>query len=184
MRGFSLIELLVAAFVIVLLTGVVSLNVGRGGADISLDAEARHLSELLSFASSEAGMSASDHGLLLNSAPSANPRRYEGHWLRRVDQGWVTPRTSTDVFADLRLAEGYELRLSLEGQPDIELAPYDPDLKQPPQVVAWAGGEMTPGALEWLDNQTGEVLYRLEWDLLGRMVLMPKGSELDDRNGG
>ena len=43
---------------------------------------------------------------------------------------------------------------------------------------------MTPGALEWLDNQTGEVLYRLEWDLLGRMVLMPKGSELDDRNGG
>ena len=75
MRGFSLIELLVAVFVIVLLTGVVSLNVGRGGADISLDAEARHLSELLSFASSEAGMSASDHGLLLNSAPSANPRR-------------------------------------------------------------------------------------------------------------
>ena len=36
---------------------------------------------------------------------------------------------------------------------------------------------MTRG-LEWLDNQTGEVLYRLEWDLLGRMVLMPKGSEL------
>lgn len=184
MRGFSLIELLVAVFVIVLLTGVVSLNVGRGGADISLDAEARHLSELLSFASSEAGMSASDHGLLLNYAPSASPRSYEGHWLRRVDQGWVTPRTSTGVFADLRLAEGYELRLSLEGQSDIELAPYDNDLKQPPQVIAWAGGEMTPGALEWLDSQTGEVLYRLEWDLLGRMVLMPKGSELDTRNGG
>ena len=31
--GFSLIELLVAVFVIVLLTGVVSLNVGRGGAE-------------------------------------------------------------------------------------------------------------------------------------------------------
>ena len=35
-RGFSLIELLVAVFVIVLLTGVVSLNVGRGGAELEL----------------------------------------------------------------------------------------------------------------------------------------------------
>ena len=33
---FSLIELLVAVFVIVLLTGVVSLNVGRGGAELEL----------------------------------------------------------------------------------------------------------------------------------------------------
>jgi len=41
--------------------------------------------------------------------------------------------------------------------------------------VTWAGGEMTPGALEWLDTRTGELLYRLEWDLLGRMTLMPKG---------
>ena len=42
-RGFSLIELLVAVFVIVLLTGVVSLNVGRGGAELELEGEVRHL---------------------------------------------------------------------------------------------------------------------------------------------
>ena len=35
-RGFSLIELLVAVFVIVLLTGVVSLNVGRAARSWSL----------------------------------------------------------------------------------------------------------------------------------------------------
>ena len=40
-RGFSLIELLVAVFVIVLLTGVVSLNVGRGGAELELEREIR-----------------------------------------------------------------------------------------------------------------------------------------------
>ena len=98
-----------------------SLNVGRGGADIS---SMQRPGTCQSFCPLpvQSGMAASDHGLLLNSAPSANPRRYEGHWLRRVDQGWVTPRTSTDVFADLHPAEGYELRLSLEGQPDIELA--------------------------------------------------------------
>ena len=34
---------------------------------------------------------------------------------------------------------------------------------------------MTPGALEWIDQKTGERLYRLEWDLLGRMTLLPRG---------
>ena len=64
-RGFSLIELLVAVFVIVLLTGVVSLNVGRGGAELELESEVRHLSGLLAFSSAEAGMSAADHGLFI-----------------------------------------------------------------------------------------------------------------------
>ena len=54
-RGFSLIELLVAVFVIVLLTGVVSLNVGRGGAELELESKVRHLAGLLAFASAEAG---------------------------------------------------------------------------------------------------------------------------------
>lgn len=180
MRGFSLIELLVAVFVIVLLTGIVSLNVGRGGADVSLEAEVRHLSDLLSYASTEAGMSATDHGLLLHYDPSIRPSRYQGQWLRRFDQGWAAPRTSAEVFGNVILAEGYELRLSLEGQPDVELTSYDPDLKQPPQVIAWAGGEITPGSLEWVDWQTGDVLYRLEWDLLGRMTLMLKGIQEDD----
>ena len=34
---------------------------------------------------------------------------------------------------------------------------------------------MTPGSLEWLDSRTGELLYRLEWDLLGRMTLITRG---------
>ena len=66
LRGFSFIELLVAIFVIVLLTGVVSLNVGRGGADLQLDGEVRYLANLLSFSGTEAGLSAADHGLLLS----------------------------------------------------------------------------------------------------------------------
>ena len=73
MRGFSLIELLVAVFVIVLLTGVVSLNVGRGGADVSLEGEVRHLADLLSYTSMEAGMSATDHGLALRRTAFTRP---------------------------------------------------------------------------------------------------------------
>jgi hypothetical protein len=100
---------------------------------------------------------------------------YKGVWLKRFDQGWVSPRQGAEIFAPLALGDGYELRLILEGQPEAELLPYERDLKLSPQIVTWAGGEVTPGALEWLDTRTGELLYRLEWDLLGRMTLMPKG---------
>ena len=94
-RGFSLIELLVAVFVIVLLTGVVSLNVGRGGAALELESEVRHLSGLLAFASAEAGLSAADHGLFIARDSDIGSLGYEGIWLRRFDQGWTAPRASS-----------------------------------------------------------------------------------------
>ena len=174
-RGFSLIELLVAVFVIVLLTGVVSLNVGRGGAELELESEVLHLAALLAFSSAEASLSAADHGLFIAQESDVEAPGYEGIWLRRFDQGWAAPRGSAEVFEPLAFSTGYELRLDLTGQPEVELLSYDPDLNPSPQIVAWAGGEMTPGSLEWLDRRTGELLYRLEWDLLGRMTLMPRG---------
>ena len=75
---------------------------------------------------------------------------------------------------------GYELRLELDGQPDVDIMPYDPELNPTPQIVVWAGGEITPGSLEWWDARTGDLLYRLEWDLLGRMTLMPNGRAADE----
>ncbi len=174
-RGFSFIELLVAVFIIVLLTGVVTLGVGRGGSDLRLGEEVRYVANLLSLASTEAGLSASDHGLFIGLALEDGVDRYQGVWLQRFDQGWATPRVSAEIFGPLWFDEHVELRLTLDGQPDIEIEEYEPELNPPPQIVAWAGGEMTPGALEWIDQKTGERLYRLEWDLLGRMTLLPRG---------
>jgi general secretion pathway protein H len=179
-RGFSLIELLVAVFVIVLLTGIVSLNVGRGGADIALESEVRHVAGLLGFASAEAGLSATDHGFFLGRSVEPDASSYRGIWLSRFDQGWAAPRTGVEVFSPVRLAVGYELRLELDGQPDVDIMPYDPELNPTPQIVVWAGGEITPGSLEWWDARTGDLLYRLEWDLLGRMTLMPNGRAADE----
>ena len=174
-RGFSLVELLVAVFVIVLLTGVVSLSVGRGGADLVLESEVRHVAGLLSFASAEAGLSAIDHGLLLSEDASSEGTRYRATWLRRFDQGWASPRARTDVFLPFDFMAGTELLLNLEGQPSVEIPIYDPTLNAAPQIVMLAGGEMTPGSIEWLDVLTGELLYRLEWDLLGRTTVLPNG---------
>lgn len=177
-RGFSFIELLVAVFVIVLLTGIVTLNVGRGGAGLRLADEVRYVANLLTMASTEAGLSASDHGLLIARAREVATERYRGIWLQRFDQGWASPRVNADIFAPLDFEAGIELGLTLDGQPDLEIKKYDPELNPTPQIVAWAGGEMTPGALEWIDQKTGEVLYRLEWDLLGRMTLLRGGEAM------
>jgi len=174
-RGFSFIELLVAVFIIVLLTGVVTLGVGRGGADLRLEDEVSYVANLLMFASTEAGLSASDHGLFLGLTVEDGADRYQGIWLQRFDQGWASPRVNAEIFGPLWFEEGSELRLTLDGQPDIDIQEYDPELNPTPQIVAWAGGEMTPGALEWLDQKTGELLFRLEWDLLGRMTALPRG---------
>ena len=178
LRGFSFIELLVAIFVIVLLTGVVSLNVRRGGAELQLDGEVRYLANLLSFSGAEAELSAADHGLLIVLDSSARGTRYQGIWLRRFDQGWASPRARTDVFLPFDFMAGTELLLNLDGQPSVEIPIYDPTLNAAPQIVMLAGGEMTPGSIEWLDVLTGELLYRLEWDFLGRMTVLPNGEPL------
>ena len=61
--GFSLIEMLVVVLVIVLLTSVVSLNVGSGGSVIERDQTARRLASLMAHAQVEAEFSGADHGL-------------------------------------------------------------------------------------------------------------------------
>ncbi|MDG2441763.1 MAG: prepilin-type N-terminal cleavage/methylation domain-containing protein, partial [Luminiphilus sp.] len=142
LRGFSFIELLVAIFVIVLLTGVVSLNVGRGGAELQLDGEVRYLANLLSFSGDEAELSAADHGLLIAFDSTARDTRYQGMWLRRFEQGWAAPRAGTEVFVPFVFMAGTELLLNLEGQPRVEIPVYDPTLKTAPQIIMWAGGEV------------------------------------------
>lgn len=174
-RGFSLIELLVAVFIIVLLTGVVSLNVGTGGAGLRLEDEVRHIASLLSYASVESELSAADHGLLLTQLPDESEPRYQGVWLRRYQQGWLAPRANAEVLGNTIFDTGAELRLTLDGQPEVAILPHNPDLNPSPQILLLAGGEMTPGALDWLEPTRGAILYRLEWDGLGRMTLLPKG---------
>ena len=53
-----------------------------------------------------------------------------------------------------------------------------------PQVVLYASGETTPGYLE-LRSDEGEVLWLMEWDLLGRFSLLRRGiAEDEDERAG
>ena len=44
-----------------------------------------------------------------------------------------------------------------------------------PQVVLYASGETTPGAIEVRRRDNSELLWRVEWDLLGRFELLRRG---------
>ena len=42
-------------------------------------------------------------------------------------------------------------------------------------LIFYSSGETTPGIMTWVDTESGEVLWELEWDLLGRLSLRRKG---------
>ncbi len=178
--GFSLIEMLAVVFVVVLLTSLVSLNVGSGSADIDRDSEVRQVSSLLSYALTEAEMSGADYGLLIYVAEGLDEPTLKGQWLRRFDQGWSAPIRQNTALETLEFDESVELELRLDEQPPVDFEPLEPDTNPPPQIMLFAGGEMTPGELDWIDQRSGDLLYRLRWDLLGRMTLMPDGQEPDE----
>lgn len=180
--GFSLIELLVALLVIVMLTSLVSLNVGNGGRDIQLADSVRLLADTMAYVQSEAEMSGADYGLYLSVDDAGFEPVIRGQWLRAYDQGWAAPRGSAEVLAEFYAPDVTRLALTLDGQADIELALQDPEVMPKPQLVFFAGGEVTPGTIDFIDQQTSELLYRLQWDLLGRSELLPKGEPADWEN--
>ena len=178
-KGFSLIEMLAVVFVVVLLTSLVSLNVGSGSADISRDNEVREIAALLGYAMTEAELTGTDHGLLIHRRDGFEGG-YGGLWLRRYDQGWAEPLSRNNAFDDLLFSDDIELELRLEEQPPVDLEFLEEDANPPPQVIMFAGGEVTPGEIDWIDKRSGDLLYTLRWDLFGRTTFMPKGIEPDD----
>ncbi len=177
--GFSLIEMLAVVFVVVLLTSLVSLNVGSGSSDISRENKVREVAALLGYALTEAELSGTDHGLLIHRLDGFEGS-YGGLWLRRYDQGWAEPLSRNTAFEDVFFEPDIELELRLDEQPPVDIEALADDTNPPPQLILFAGGEVTPGELDWIDLRSGDLLYRLRWDLFGRMTFMPKGIEPDE----
>ena len=87
-RGFSLLELLVTLFVVVLITSLVTLNVTSGGYDIRLEAKVRNLADVASYALDEAQMLGRDYGLLLQQLDVDGEVVYSYSWRERLPEGW------------------------------------------------------------------------------------------------
>lgn len=176
-RGFSLLELLVALIVVVLVTTLVNLSVSSGGQDVALRAMAYELEDVATYALDEAQMTGVDYGLLLEEDEKAGAVTYRYRWLERKVDGWGDPASGKDVFRQGQMPPGITLELELEESPLVELSLDDDekDERLSPQVVFYASGETTPGALEIRQADGGDLLWRIEWDLLGDFKVLPRG---------
>jgi len=177
-RGFSLLELLVALMVVALVTTMVNLSVSSGGQDIKLQSMVLELADVASYALDEAQMSGVDYGLLLREEPQGGETVYSFRWLERQIDGWAEPASGAEIFAPQQLPLGVALELELEDTPMVELT-LDDDLEDEdriqPQVVFYSSGETTVGSINVRDEASGDLLWRIEWDLLGRFELLRRG---------
>jgi general secretion pathway protein H len=190
-HGFSLLEMLVALIVIVLVTTLAGLTINSGGQDVRLEALVRSLADTGSYALDEAQMSGVDYGLLIEEEQVAGATIYSYRWLeryidvaRRVEE-WREPASGKDVYARQQLPEGIELELELEDAPAVKLAPdenkkMDTEKGLHPQVMFYASGETTVGAINVRKQRGGELLWRIEWDLLGRFKVLRRGVPDED----
>ena len=49
-----------------------------------------------------------------------------------------------------------------------------------PQLVFYASGETTPGALDIRSRESGDLLWRIQWDLLGNFLPLSHGEAEED----
>jgi prepilin-type N-terminal cleavage/methylation domain-containing protein len=179
-RGFSLLELLVTLFVIVLVTSMVTLNISSGGRDIEWDAQVRDLADTAAYALDEAQMLGVNYGLQLVRMEEDGETVYGYRWRELKPEGWREPASGKEVFQQRQFPRDLELQLELEDLPVAEFPLLGGDKEEaPPQIVLYASGEATEGAIEVLLRESGELLWRIEWDLLGRFRLLRRGEEED-----
>ena len=179
--GFSLLELLVTLFVVVLITSLVTLNMTSGGYDIRLEAKVRNLADVASYALDEAQMLGQDYGLLLQQLDVDGKVVYSYGWRERLPEGWRQPDGGKDIFAEQHLPPEVELLLELEDVPVAEISLGGGEEEAAPQVVLYASGETTAGAIEVRRRENSELLWRVEWDLLGRFELLRRGEVEEER---
>lgn len=176
-RGFSLLELLVALFVVILVTSLVTLNIGSGDRDIRLVSKLHNLVDVAAYALDEAQFLGLDYGLLLQRVEENGELVYAYAWRERRPEGWRLPHTGKEVFGERQFPADIELFLELEDVPVPEIAQAASDLEVTPQVVLYSSGETTPGAIDVRRRSSGELLWRIEWDLLGRFTMLQRGEE-------
>ena len=176
-RGFSLLELLVALIVVVLFTSLANLTINSGGQDIQLQSTVYNLADVAGYALDEAQMTGVDYGLLLREDQDTGETIYSYQWLERGLDGWGAPISGKELFAEQRLPPGIALELELEDAPFVELSPDDDGEAEiiSPQVVFYASGEATVGAINVVQEADGELLWRIEWDLFGRFDVLRRG---------
>ena len=187
-QGFSLVEMLVVLFVVVLLTGLVSLSVDSGAGDRIVRERVEALAAVATYALDEAQFVGSDFGLLftrgLNAAGEDVTR---AHWRQRLPAGWRAPPAQGEVFAPIEFPGEVELDLVLDGAQVVldDAAAAAAQRGRAPQWLLLSSGETQAGELSLRERRSGELIWRLDWDALARFDSRPgdRPSNLESRRG-
>ncbi|MFK7977621.1 MAG: prepilin-type N-terminal cleavage/methylation domain-containing protein [Halioglobus sp.] len=178
-RGFSLLEILVVLVVIVIITATVTVSVNSGGEDQLLESQVRGLADAAEFALDEAQMAGLNYGLLFEETSEAGIPFVAIYWYQRNLDGW-SELTEQEVFSRSALPPSITVELDLADSPlaEAELEQTGEDGEENrilPQIMFYSSGEMTEGALNIRRREDSELLWRIEWDLLGRFKVLLKG---------
>ena len=180
--GFSLLELLVALFVVVLVTSLVTLNIGSGDRDILLRAAVEGVADSANYALDEAQFSGINYGLAVRMEDDQGQWRYRFDWYEEGPTGWRAPDSGKEVFAATMLPPGIEVQLELEGATQDREALLANSTNPQPQLVLYASGETVPGAIIVREATTDELLWRLECDLLGNFQALRNGDLIGEED--
>lgn len=182
-RGFSLLELMLVMAVVGLIVSIAALSLSTGGRNYQVDAAAREFADIASYAMDQAEISGTDMGVLFGLDSAGEVTVYSYEWLQRAGNVWRTAPFDEDAFGRRQLPPDVDVVLEIE-EDETELLqredPEDETLPPAPQIVFFASGEAIPGLMSWVDVGTGELLWQLEWDLLGRFELRRGGMENED----
>lgn len=186
-RGFSLLELLLTLVVIGMIVSLAGLSVSSGRRPYQIDAAARGFADIAEYAMEEAQLRGADMGMLLEVRMEEGTTVFSYEWLERRGTVWQTAPFDPDAYGRRDLPRDVEVILEVEEDvaelvEDRETA--DESLPPAPQVVFYASGETTPGIMSWVDAESGDLLWELEWDLIGRFELRPRGIPGDDEDAG
>jgi len=178
--GFTLLELLVVMLVIALVYSLASLGVSSDRKARELDTAITRLADVAEFALEEAELRGVDLGLVLQQGYGGDGTVIHYSWRERQLEGWGPMQAATDVFEARRLPVGVDLSLTLDEVDALEIPRLSEADEPSPQLVFYASGETTPGVIDLHLQSDGELLWRLQWDLLGRQQLLRGGEPAKD----
>jgi hypothetical protein len=131
------------------------------------------------YALDEAQFTGTDVGLLLALDPGEQGPVYHYRWLERGPSFWQQPQSGKDVFSEGQLPPGLELELILDEVVQEEASFIGQQERPAPQITLYASGETTPGSMTLISTESGVVLWRIDWDLLGNFRAR-RGYELEE----